>query len=795
MKGFWSISSLGMVGMVLFGVAHAIATPSQYDVVWTTQSSNHSWDSMPFGGGDLGCNAWVENDTILFYFAKSGTWDDANTLVKLGRVRLDLDPNPFTNSSFEQRLVLHDGYIKITGGNNTTIKLWVDVHSSIIHADIDSPTAIDLTASYETWRYRDRQMNATGGEQDQSSWDTATEIDNKTINATTYKDNISYSNNGILMYHHNRNYTMFNFTVEYELLGDYIDQMYNPLASNTYGFWMYGNGLLPTNKTTSGVYINTDYKRWSLKSFKPQASFNLAITTYVNQTSVADLEKKVASIASTSAANSQNSSIAWWHKFWDRSYIFINTDAGSNDASFQVGKNYNIFRYMMGCNAFSEWPMKFNGGLYTFDPYGVESDTPWTPDFRKWTSSLHTQQNQRLLHWPLLKSGDLDILKANFEFYKRITPNAQLRGRVYFGINHTVFTEQIENFGLPNYVEWNGRLFYDDVARSVAPLYPLGVDWNRWLSYLFDTANESADMILLANQYHGFDVTPYLNFIENQLMWYDVYYQYLQQNRDALPLSGQGDVVEEEVKLVIYPGSGQEAYKGTYNAASTVSGLRKVISDLLSVNPDYEIGNKSYYESYYNRIPDTPIRTVGTWEKNWTAIAPAQAYARIQNTEIVSCYPVFPWGEYGLGKPNLTYAINAYLHDPEVQTFRAIKGWKQDPIWVARLGLSDLAQEYITEKLADSTAYRFPAFWGPNYDWSPDMNHGGSAMIALQEMLMQTDNYTIRLLPTWPSNWTTKFKLHAPYNTTVSGTVRNGNISDLVIEPASRKGDVVWGQN
>ena len=43
--------------------------------------------------------------------------------------------------------------------------------------------------------------------------------------------------------------------------------------------------------------------------------------------------------------------------------------------------------------------------------------------------------------------------------------------------------------------------------------------------------------------------------------------------------------------------------------------------------------------------------------------------------------------------------------------------------------------------------FRFPAFWGPGYDWAPDHNWGGSGMIGLQEMLLQAVGEKIHLFP------------------------------------------------
>jgi hypothetical protein len=84
---------------------------------------------------------------------------------------------------------------------------------------------------------------------------------------------------------------------------------------------------------------------------------------------------------------------------------------------------------------------------------------------------------------------------------------------------------------------------------------------------------------------------------------------------------------------------------------------------------------------------------------------------------------------------------------------------------------------------------RFPTFWGPGHDWVPDHNWGGSGMIGLQEMLLQTDGKEIRVLPAWPKDWQVNFKLHAPYNTVVSGNYskKNTNIETI---PLKRKKDI-----
>ena len=116
---------------------------------------------------------------------------------------------------------------------------------------------------------------------------------------------------------------------------------------------------------------------------------------------------------------------------------------------------------------------------------------------------------------------------------------------------------------------------------------------------------------------------------------------------------------------------------------------------------------------------------------------------------------------------------------------------------MAYLGLTEQARDNL---VARSMNYdknsRFPAFWGPNYDWTPDQDHGGVLMKAFQSMLLQTDPYSkkIYLLPAWPSAWNSDFKLHAPYNTTIEGQVKNGAVLNLKVTPESRRKDIIITQ-
>jgi hypothetical protein len=88
--------------------------------------------------------------------------------------------------------------------------------------------------------------------------------------------------------------------------------------------------------------------------------------------------------------------------------------------------------------------------------------------------------------------------------------------------------------------------------------------------------------------------------------------------------------------------------------------------------------------------------------------------------------------------------------------------------------------------------HRFPAFWGPGYDWTPDHNWGGSGMIAMQEMLMQEVDEKIYLFPAWPRDRDVRFKLHASRHTTVEAELKDGKVVHVKVNPSARQKDLVY---
>ena len=759
------VTVLLLTGMYGMAKAQPAPYPAAYNTIWTTQSKNAS-ESMPCGGGSIGTNVWVEGGEIFLYLAQGNWFDENNTLLKAGRVRIMLSPNPFAGTTFRQKLKLQDGYISLSGNHQNltaTVNIWVDVFKPVVHVEVNSSQPVQATAAYESWRFADRQLS--GNENNANSWKWA-----KHVQVITQKDSIAFQQNGLLFYHQNTDSTVFDATVREEGLDSVKQQLFNPLINRISGGMVWGKDFYPAG-TGEGSYNNIAFKSWKLNSRSKSKTHSLSIALSSRQSkSITQWKDSLQAMAASISKTEWQLTQDWWHHYWQRSFIQINpyqtTDTGM---AWQAGRNYQLFRYMLGCNAYGNYPTRFNGGLFTVDPTYTDTSFKATPDFRNWGGGTFTAQNQRLVYWPMLKSGDAESMKPVFDFYTNLLQNAELRTKVYWGHAGASFTEQMENFGLPNGAEYGYKR---------PPSFDKGVEYNAWLEYEWDTALEFCLMILQSEQYTGVDISGYLPLVESCLRFFDEHYQYIAKQRGIKSLDGAGH-------LVLYPGAGGETYKMAYNSTSTIAALQTVTKALLQ-SRYLDISKQAYFIGLLQRIPPISYSNFN----GHTTIAPAQSWERINNTEPMQLYPVFPWGQFGVGKPGLDTAINTYRYDTLALKFRSYVGWKQDNIFAARLGLTDEAVRLNFLKLANS-GRRFPAFWGPGFDWVPDHNWGGSGMIGLQEMLLQTDDRKILLFPAWPKDVDVHFKLQAPYQTTVEATLKNGKLEQLEVLPKERMKDVI----
>lgn len=757
-----------------------------YDVVWT-EPSRDSGGSMPCGGHDVGVNVWVEAGQVRFYVDRSGSFDENNLMLKLGRVVLELDPNPFGDGAvaFEQRLDLHRGRVRLRGSSEATgdveVLLWCETHSPAVHLEVTSDLPVAARVGYQSWRTEDRVVPE---EQRVANFSVRGQPDD----IVTFADTVRREDDGVLFLHANRDAeSCFTKTVTLEGLAHRIQDLWNPLEDLVFGGVLRGEGFADGGDR-AGEYAGVPFRELSLLA-GPRTAHAVVLALHSDRTPDVDAfvrdAVEHAHRTLVGADDARRAAEEFWAGFWARSTVEVLPGrVEPDDPDWQVGRNYTLFRYLLGCNAHGSHPTKFNGGLFTTDAvfsvpgheYGVT-----TPDFRIWGGGSSTGQNQRLVHWPMLRSGDVDMLRPQLEYYRRALGNATIRTQELWGHDGCSFTEQLESFGLPIGYEWgwdSDRDGSDEYRRE--PFYDPTELARPWVRYHYSTQLEICFMIAKAHLFAGLPVEEYLPFIDGCVTFFDRHYRMRHRATTGHELSLRGE-------LVIHPSTALETYRDATNPTDVVVGLRSVLETMLG--PLRHLVDEATAERYSGILATLPQQAYREVEGT-RVLAPAQSFSDVMNVELPQLYPVYPYEKFGVGRPDLQVAVDTYLAPEDIEGQRDHISWHQDGIFAARLGLVEEARRITRLKLTDGPL-RFPAFWGPGHDWTPDHNWGGSGMIGLQESLLQEVDGALHVLPAWPDGLDVDFRLHAERQTVVDVSYAGGVVVRCEVTPAERAGDVV----
>lgn len=725
----------------------------KYNVTWDTPSEN-SMGSMPTGNGDMGINLWVEkNGDLLFYLSKTDAWSENGQLLKIGKIRLSLSPNPFMEGRpFLQVLDVANGLIHIEAGESEeeiSIDIWVDANYAVVEMDVKSKKPIHATLSTEPWRRSRRQIKNV------KEFDAVYGLDGAGgHDVFVEKDTIlSMGQEGVIWLHRNER-SIWQANLELQGLVSFVKEGLDPLLNRTFGGVIHSPELEKINSTQ--LSANDPLKQFSV------SVYSLTSQTGTQKEWLDQIIENASNIESKSRIERLKDHKNWWHAFWNRSYIHVSTqNEKEKEKVFNVAKNYTLQRYMNACSGRGNSPIKFNGSIFTVDTKNFEGKwNGFDGDYRQW-GGPYWWQNTRLPYWSMLEGGDFDLMEPLFRMYREALPIRKLATETYYNHQGVFFPETMYFWG--TYTDSN-------YGRDRSEL-PVGMTVNRYIRYYWQGGLEVSLMML---DYYAF--TKDQNFLKETL---------LPVVTEVINFFDHHWDRDKNGKIRFEPAMALETYNTAVNPLPEIVGIRKVCSELLKL-PASIVSNsqKQQWERVIGELPDVPVRQVEGRE----VLVPAYEYSGKQNIENPELYAIFPYRAYGVGKEKLEMARRTFAN-------RAIKqtgGWQQNAIKAAYLGLTDEAAGLTSTNFNTSNdAFRFPTMWGPNYDWIPDQCHGTVAMTALQRMLVQYDGDEIYLFSAWPKEWDVEFKLNAPYNTIVEGSIQNGNIKSLKVNPESRMEDVI----
>lgn len=726
------------------------------DVTWTTLGQNEN-DSMPIGNGDLAANIWTEqNGDLVLLISKSDAWTEMGQLVKLARVRIRLEPNPFVHApDFKQMLRLENGSIQIKSGNNIVV-VWVDAHRAAIHIEANLSQPAALQANLEIWRTQTHPYEGDspekGGLFEFGSHNVPIDFEADTV-LPAVRDRIAW-------YHFNRA-SIYPLVLEQEHLQQIAAKYPDPLFHRCFGATLFGPGLVSKDDRT-------------LVSAAPSRELRLDVVALTMPSAASPqmwkltLDRLVSQVNAISISTSRAASDRWWQQFWNRSWIHV---AGTEDAE-KVSQGYIMQRYMMAASSRGPFPTKFNGGLFTVGhdmPPGSDStNADHSPDYRAWGNS-YWNQNNRLLYWPLIATGDFDLLRPWFEMYFKALPLAEDRTHIYFHHDGAAFIETMYFWGLPNLNDFG----WDNPTTEVQ---------SRWMRY-----HTQGGIEVVAQMLDEYDVTQDAVFAHKDIVPFAAailtyYDRHWRRGPDG--------------KVAFSPAQSLETYQlDAVNPTPDIAGMKYVLPRLLAL-PTISEQQRQAWSKLLRDLPEIaigrtqngtlPLQIQSANLDGMLTILPAEQYGPTRNAENPQLYAVFPYRLYGAGKPDLKLALDSFA----ARRFPMDVCWGQDGPQAAMLGLMPVAKKAVVDEFTDYGDEHFRWFWSRGHDWIPDLDDGGTGMLTLQSMLLQTDGKQIDLLPAWPKDWTADFKLHAPYRTTIEGHVQNGKITNLVVAPRQRAKDL-----
>ncbi len=710
-----------------------------YNVVWDSPSAD-SRGSMPLGNGDVGVNAWVEpGGDLVLLLSKTDAWSGNCRLLKLGRLRIRMTPEPFAEGQpFVQELRLRDGELVVRWGQRdqqVRLRLWVDAHHPVVRVQADSARAREWEVALEVWREEERVIE--GGEAH-----SAYGLHGGPDPIVCYPDTVLPDLTDRVVWYHRNEHSIWQDNLRYQGLEELIEQLDDPLLHHTFGGWIEGEGLANDGDRT-------------LRSTGPREQLLVNIHVHAAQTPTAEawVEALAAQVAATRRIGLDAAQAAhreWWARFWNRSWLVAQ---GSADAE-TVTRAYLLQRWVSACSGRGVHPIKFNGSIFTVDMDGFD------PDYRRW-GGPYWWQNTRLSYWPMLASGDFEMLCPLFRTYAATIPLAEFRTRVWFDHEGAFLPETMYFWGMftnANYGWERGDL-------------PVGELTNRFIRREYTSSME-----LLALMLDYYDYTRDASFLTDRL---------LPLSDSLLTFWDQHYERNAEGRLVIYPAQALETLQDAKNPTPDIAGLEWVLGRLLALPEPVTGGERrSFWTQLRQALPPLPM-TGDAGERR--VVGAEQVFGGRGNSENPELYAVFPFRLFGVTRPDLDIGRRTF----EQRVVRGNVGWRQDDTQAALLGLTDTARAMVVDRAGRRHAgSRFPVFWGPNFDWTPDQPHGGNLLMALQTMLLQTDGDRILLFPAWPPDWDVSFKLHAPQQTTLEGTYRDGKLETLTVTPAGRRSDV-----
>ncbi len=696
---------------------------SRNNVLYYTPSLE-PYEAMPTGGGDL--SAMVRCDGgIHLHLSKSDSWGYQSPAdaplgtryfnnVSPGHVYINFGKSAENEAQkfFRQCLDLYHGKIVINLGsedNGAIFEIWGHPYRKIIIVEISDPNNILSPPIIELSEWRETMEVGFS----------ASMIHAKEINKRPASPNLA--NTGMQNYFNSENDPMLGRGTAVVIASPsiypekcYVDgkSVYMKLTKNSEKYYI----VIASSVTKSGDPLDTAF-------------------TEINEAISIPLE------------DLKEEHHKWWSDYWSKSFLRICSPDKKAD---WLCSAYHVHLYTLACVNRGAYPAKWDGGA------GLMRNDERTWGLSEWVQEI------RFTYLPLYSANRLDMAKGLFNFYSNMIDYLKEQTLKMWAIHGLWIPETVLPWGHAEDFAIEGDK--DSVQRH----------FHRW-----DPDNAPYGRFKWYNPYVGFLFTSGLEICKH----YFTYYYYSGDEKflhdQAYPIvKGVCEFIsnllrkEDDGLYHLDPANALETWWMVRDPADTFAGIRAIFPEFIKLSERYgydiELRNKCI-----EILANIPEPSLGLWTEDGkiypevNVYAPAEKIGKIpnrNNSENPALYRIFPFGLSGIGSSD--YEIACRTFDRRICSLG--NGWSMDAIWSARLGLAEEACELITKHAERFNRFRYGGWDSNDSNVFPDglsvvpfTDAGGLSAFALNEILLQSHNDIIRIIPAVSKDWSGIFRLRA----------------------------------
>jgi hypothetical protein len=359
---------------------------------------------QPIGNGKMGSLIWTTPQSLRFQINRVDIFGNNSATNNFyqrntdycggaGFVDIDFQSNEdiFTNGTFRQHLSCYDGTVTTEGRNvKTTSLVWSELDVMVVRIEDSRSKQTPVVANLRTLRH---PITRRG---DHSAISKVEVIGDKIILTQEFTE------------------------------GDYYNKSAVAIS-------------MPNNNARAWIAHDTEVK---LSSEINKKEFTILVSSAATFDPEFDVVNKV--IQQLEKAESEGfegvleASKEWWHSYWEKSLVQLNSDNGVAD---YIEKYYTYYLYLMGSTSRGDYPVKFNGMLWTTEG-----------DRRAW-GGFYWGANQSCLYDALFVANRIELLDPMFNMYSNMRESCEVAASQIWGSKGIWIPETVGFDGLPEIPE------------------------------------------------------------------------------------------------------------------------------------------------------------------------------------------------------------------------------------------------------------------------------------------------------------------------------------------------------